>query len=471
MYWANFLHFYQPPTQKKVWVDRITEEAYRRVLKGLLEHPSARVTFNINGVLLDLWEEFGHRDVIEMVGQLLGRGQVELTASAKYHPLLPKIPEGEIRRQIELNAQALRKYFGDYQPKGFFPPEMAYDPVVAKVAKEMGFSWIILEELSYQCAVSSRVKPRGDRIYQEQETGILLFFRERETSYKILSGQLGTGKLFLDALGERLNRNEYLLTGMDGETFGHHRPGMDRALIELLALPEVPTVLLSELPEKFPQVEKVVARPSTWALMEKDLEKKVPFARWDDPDNEIHENQWKLTALAIQTVNDSKLRNYAITKLQEEREKDLSPEEKQWLRSREMLDRALHSDQYWWASARPWWSLEMIERGAFELKETILAVPDAPEEVKQEARDLYFAIITTGFAWQREGRVEELAKAEDEEVRMHTDSALPGLPKEEIKKMIKHLEEEMEEVTHNREFERAALLRDRIKELERYTQK
>ena len=133
-----------------------------------------------------------------------------------------------------------------------------------------------------------------------------------------------------------------------------------------------------------------------------------------------------------------------------------------------MLDRAIHSDQYWWASARPWWSLEMIERGAFELKETILTVPDAAAETKQKAKDLYFAIITTGFAWQREGRVEELAQVEDEEIRMHTDAALPGLPKEEVEKMIKHIEDEMEEVTRNREFERAALLRDRIKELGKY---
>src|SRR3972149_1251170 len=110
MLWANFLHFYQPPTQKRVWVDRITTEAYRPVLKGLLDHPSARITFNINGVLLDLWEEFGHKDVIEMVGQLLDKKQIELTGSAKYHPLLPKIREGDglfldHRRGIELSRE------------------------------------------------------------------------------------------------------------------------------------------------------------------------------------------------------------------------------------------------------------------------------------------------------------------------------------------------------------------------------
>lgn len=444
MYWGNFLHFYQPPTQKKEWVDKITKEAYKRILKGLLENPEGKVTFNINGVLFDLWHRFGHDDVIDAVGKLLERGQIELTGSAKYHPLLPKLPVDEIKRQIELNDETMRGYLGDiYKPQGFFPPEMAYDANVARVVKELGFSWVIAEELSFPGKVSY------DRIYQEKETGIAIFFRERELSYKILSGQIGTPKLFLDEIKDRFKKEQYLLTAMDGETFGHHRPGMDRALVTLLNLEEVQTILLSGLLEKFPQVEKVETRPSTWALMEKDLEKKIPFARWDDPGNEIHKLQWELTELAVEAIQDSKNPGKA----------------------RDMLDRAVHSDQYWWASARPWWSLEMVERGAHELKETVLAVPDSPEGVKKRARELYFSIVTAGFQWQRTGKVEELARREDEEIRMRTDAGMGDLPREELEKMIEHIKEEMEEVAKHQEYERAALLRDRVKELEEFFRK
>ena len=88
----NFLQFYQPQTQKKYWVDRITDEAYRRILEELKKAPRARVTLNINAVLVDVWDKFGHHDVIESLRELLARGQIELTASAKYHPLLPRLP-------------------------------------------------------------------------------------------------------------------------------------------------------------------------------------------------------------------------------------------------------------------------------------------------------------------------------------------------------------------------------------------
>src|SRR3990167_11226497 len=108
MYWANFLHIYQPPTQKPYWVKRVTEESYRKIFRGLKDYPEAKLTLNISAVLVELLDQNGCDDVINDIGELLGRGQIELTGSAKFHPLLPKIPESEVVRQIELNDATLR---------------------------------------------------------------------------------------------------------------------------------------------------------------------------------------------------------------------------------------------------------------------------------------------------------------------------------------------------------------------------
>ena len=100
MYWANFLHFYQPPTQKPYWIHKITAEAYRPILQGLKAHPQSKVTLNINGVLLELLDTYGEHDIIDLFRDLLASGQIELTGSAKYHPLLPFLPREEAIRQI-----------------------------------------------------------------------------------------------------------------------------------------------------------------------------------------------------------------------------------------------------------------------------------------------------------------------------------------------------------------------------------
>ena len=112
----------------------------------------------------------------------------------------------------------------------------------------------------------------------------------------------------------------------------------------------------------------------------------------------------------------------------------------------------------------------MIERGAHELKEAIFAVPDVPDYVRQQAQDLYYQIVTTGFEWQRAGRVDELARKEDEAMRMIADRGIAGLPKNEIRQMIVTIRRELEQVVKNQEYERAAQLRDRIKELEGYVE-
>ena len=121
MYWANFLHFYQPPTQKPFWVNKITAEAYRPILKGLLKQPDNKVTFNVNGILLELFEQHGHTDVIDMLRELLKRGQIELTGSAKFHPLLPFLPEAEAERQIDKATAIILETTG-HKPKCLRPP-------------------------------------------------------------------------------------------------------------------------------------------------------------------------------------------------------------------------------------------------------------------------------------------------------------------------------------------------------------
>lgn len=563
--WANFLHFYQPPTQKKYWVDRITDEAYRRILHELEAHPDARLTINIAAVLLELWDKYGHQDVIAGYRKLIERGQIEVTGSAKFHPLLPKLPDAEIIRQIYLNELTLYKYLGVAGPilnreqmtdkringvdfchpdpsvdgegslanastpsnklrdpssptprddsnhlrssvrpssviSGFFPPEMAFDRRLAGIVARLGYRWVICDEYSYNDRLGLVA---GDRLYAVEDLPLNIFFRERGPSFKILSGQLGTAKLFTDYLGTRLAQKDYLLTAMDGETFGHHRPGLEKLLFELYELDGLKTATLSELTVLFKRVAKVPVRSATWALMAKDLEKNAPFARWDDADNEIHARQWQLTDLAIKTVNESRFnpppdgqggfilpltpsvipgvdpesRSLDALPAQaggslsgmtgKEIQNDTDPK-KQWQKARTLLDRALHSDQYWWASARPWWSLEMVEAGARDLQDVVLTVPDAPPQATLDAKRLYFEIITTGFDWQRTGMVETRSLKEDEEIRERTDRSLPKMPPEEIRKMIKTIEDEMLAVAGKKEYERATQLRDRIKELEEY---
>lgn len=450
MYWANFLHIYQPPTQKEFWVKKIAEESYRKILRGMKANPHAKMTLNINAVLTELFERFGCLDVIADIKLLAERGQIELTASAKYHPFLPMMPKEEIIRQIELNTTTNLKYFGKkaYHPTGFFPPEMAYSRQVGEIIAKQGYQWLILDELAY----SGKMK---DIDWQELHTlkgfpNFFVYFREREASFRILSAQIGmsvfTGSMLVKLLGDRVTRNEYLITAMDGETFGHHRPGLEDLLFDMYNTKELTSVTISELPKLFAKRKEIDPRSSSWALMKKDIERNTPFSRWMDKDNVIQKMQWQLTNLALKCI------------------KLIKPTNKKYTRVRHELDQAIHSDQYWWASAMPWWSIEMIEAGAKDLKGVVQDSPVAAS-IKRKAQQLYQDIIFTAFEWQRSGKVDVLAKSADEDVTQRITTDVPYIPESEFNTIVGNLEKQMLEAAKAREYERAAQIRNRVKEL------
>jgi len=106
IYWAQLFHFYQPPTQIPVILEKICNESYKPLLKVFRQHPHAKATINISGVLLEMLQDYGHREVIASIRELGQKGQVEFTGSGKYHPILPLLPQSERQRQIELNTTA-----------------------------------------------------------------------------------------------------------------------------------------------------------------------------------------------------------------------------------------------------------------------------------------------------------------------------------------------------------------------------
>lgn len=400
---------------------------------------------NINGILCELLDKYGGKDVLENIKKLLTSGNLELTGSAKYHAFLPLLPESEIERQILLNEEVLNKYFGKEWKKvggqGFFSPEMAYSHKVAKVAAKLGYKWIIVDELGFPAGK----KYSPDTIYKVKDVeDFSVFFRERNLSFTILSAQVGTMATILRYLGPRLEKNEYVITAMDGETFGHHRPGLELLLFDLLNEEKITPFAISDLLSKFEKQEIIEPRDSTWAATKKDLKENTPFSRWKSGDNVIQQWQWELTDLAVEIAN-------------------RQPVGKE---IRKMLDESLHSDQYWWASAKPWWSLEMIERGAHELKSLISKSKNASLEEKTKAADLYRQIIYTALDWQRTGLVDELSRKEDEEIRERLEEKEKlFITKEEYQRMIKTLEEQMHLSAKAEEYHRAAMIKDRIREL------
>lgn len=376
--WANFLHIYQPPTQFAQVLRDITEQSYFELTSLLRSNPRAKLTLNINGSLTELLQENGLGLLLEQLKELTALGKIELTGSAKYHPILPKLPKEEIKRQIDLNNETNRKYFGSlWRPQGFFAPEMAYSRDVAEVVTQAGFKWMIVSEYGFPPTIDST--PDNSVVYGHKGLPLKVFFRNHQPTINLAFGKIWTSGEFLKEVRENVKDNEYLLTAMDGETFGHHRPGLEKVLAEIYAEQALEPRFVSELIDLYPKGPDLEPLPSSWGLESDELKRGIPYPRWDYPGNSIHSRQWELTNLAIKSV-------WASPKSDPE-----------YSAIRAKLDQALHSDQYWWAGARPNWHFRMVEMGARMLKDIVQASSGASPEEKSLANELYRGVVDLGM--------------------------------------------------------------------------
>ncbi|USN53430.1 MAG: hypothetical protein H6760_04725 [Candidatus Nomurabacteria bacterium] len=385
MRWAALLHIYQPPHWDARVIAKVVSESYRPLVDILTRNPKIKITLNINASLTEQLARHGYLDVIDGLRSLAERGQIEFTGSAKYHPILPLLPADEVRRQIRLNTETNRALFGDiYRPRGFFPPEMAVDLDLIRILVEMGFEWVAVDELAGE-------KKLGDlplnKKYLVEPFDISLVLRNRFMSdYLAFAAPIDKpGEFFAEVEKEKRSK-EILITAMDGENLGHHRPGTERLWEELVTNPSVEMVTFTEALEGFSTQEKLMVQESSWSTRAIDRVRNAPYPLWQHPENQLHQLQWSLTTLIIEAIN------------QAEKRSDHTIEQ-----ARIALDEALSSDQYWWASATPWWSVEIINEGAERLGKVLEALSEVPPATQKEARQLIRSIRETSRRWQDKG--------------------------------------------------------------------
>ncbi len=444
MKWANFLHFYQPSNQQPDILGAIVAQSYRPIIDGIKKNKHVQLTININGALFELLHKCGYQDIIDDIKNLVAEGRVEITGSAKYHALLPLLSDEEIERQIELNTETLRHFLGEYTPNGFFPPEMAYNKRIGKIAEKLGFKWVILDEISCGGEVG---QVDYNQIYKIPGSKLKVFFRERRLSNLIMSAVVRSSGSLLEAMSTELKSGRYVITAMDAETFGHHRPGLEKMLFDVFSTEEFKLIKISDLENYYKEDKEIEPTETTWASSKQDIDKKIQFLSWSDPENHIHKWQWDLTNLVLKEV-------YGMDKMNARYEL-----------VRKKMDTALASDHFWWASAKPWWSLEMIEYGAYNLLDTLRHIPDVKPEILSEGRDYYEKIISTAFNWQRTGKIRSMMQEQNSILRIPFKDrtfGTDGPKKGEYYAFLDMMKDLEKSSVKKQEYEKAILWRDAI---------
>lgn len=406
IYWAPFLHFYQPPIQFHAVLKKVCNESYRPLVKMFLERPATKVTINICGVLTELLNDHGAKDVLDGIRQLAKNKQLEFVDSAKYHAILPLIPKEEIKRQIRLNQKTNGYFFKKaYKARGFFMPEMCYSASAAGVIRDMDYDWVLISGIACQgqwpmdfiCSV-----PCGPSLLK-------VFFRDDILSNKISFRSIDSAGFIRDLINLSKGKKDiYCITAMDAETFGHHIRNWEKLFLakvyevidkmgdiynekdtqqkaglagvykkifaDLKEIPHIEIVTISELLKKFPIKKAKAPRSSSWSTTKEDVTKKNYYPLWKGKGNRIHDLQWEHLNICFELVRQAV---------------DMGGSSKEGSRfailARSLLDRAVYSCQFWWANKeRGTWDINLINKGLILQEETIL---NAYKAVKLSSAD------------------------------------------------------------------------------------
>ncbi|MEA3464230.1 MAG: polysaccharide deacetylase family protein [Patescibacteria group bacterium] len=371
--WINFLHLYQPVNTDAHVIKEATEQSYYRIIRAIEEYPNIKFTLNITGCLFLRWEELGYYDLIKRIGKLIKKGKIELTGTAAYHPIMPLIPEQEAIKQIKENEKILKKHFGkNFKPKGFFLPELAYSPFVAKIVKKMGYQWLILDEIAYSGKIG---KNDFNQVYKDKNSDLKVVIRSRKYSNSYVP----------ETIAKEIKNNKeekIIITATDGELYGLRYIDHTAIFEKLLKRQDLRTITISEfIKQHKKKIVNIKPLPHSWATSEKELQKAQYFNLWQEKTNVIQKKLWQLAYLAHDTVEKYKKDNNYY-----------------WARWH--LVRGLASCTFWWASAKDFrlfgpisWSPDEIERGVNELIRSIRSLDDvAARKTKISAEKLCISI-------------------------------------------------------------------------------
>jgi alpha-amylase/alpha-mannosidase (GH57 family) len=356
-YWAPLFHIYQPPTQDLKILEKIDKECYKPFFSVLDKYENIKFCLNINGVLIELLYEYGLSDTIDLLKSLVSDNKIEIVGTAKFHPILPLIPIKEANNQIHMNEELNKREFKLWERKGFFPPELAISGSIAKQIRDLGYKWVIVS------GIACPIEWPYDKIYTSPN-GLQLFFRDDILSNKIAFNNI-TAKQFVKELKNIHANNEksilsYIITALDGETFGHHIKNYEKTFLvqclELIAKDEeIKIIFISDLGNYFPTAKNtIIPKDSSWSTTNEDLKANIPYPLWNHPDNTIHIYYWKLmkslnNILALLENQDFKQNTDFISYYQTAR----------WF-----YDRGLYSCPTWWSNPmNQTWSPNLIYKG------------------------------------------------------------------------------------------------------------
>jgi 4-alpha-glucanotransferase len=142
------IHSHQPVGNFDHIFERGIADSYHPFLELLAQHSRFKAGIHYSGCLLE-WIEAHRPDHVELLAELVRRGQVEIIGGGFYEPILPIIPERDARDQIVRYGDHLERLFGR-RPRGLWLTERVWDPRLPELLAATGIAYTLVDDSHFR---------------------------------------------------------------------------------------------------------------------------------------------------------------------------------------------------------------------------------------------------------------------------------------------------------------------------------
>lgn len=177
------LHGHQPTGNTHEVFCEANDRCYQPILELLEKHAAIRMSLHYSGSLLE-WLESHRPRTLEMVRELVTRGQVEVLGGGWQEPILSAIPPRDAQGQLRTMRYECARLFG-VMPRGMWLAERVWDPEIPALAHDAGYHFTFVDDTHILHAGHLQEPVTGLYITERHGKPLTLFPISRQLRYAI----------------------------------------------------------------------------------------------------------------------------------------------------------------------------------------------------------------------------------------------------------------------------------------------
>lgn len=267
------IHNHQPVGNFDSVFEEALTRAYVPFLQTLIDFPRVKISLHTSGPLLEYMEQHDSTAYLDLVRELVARGQVEPVGGGFFEPILQLLPERDRIAQIQLMSDELLRLFGK-RPTGLWLTERVWEPHLARALALAGVQWTMLDDNGFEKTGIDGSDLFHAYVTEEEAHTVTMFPILKELRYKIPWAEPEETLRFVR---ESPDDAEVFVYGDDGEKFGMwpgtydhvYKNGWLRRFFQAITeADDVNTITVGEAAHLFRPRERIYLPACSYAEME-----------------------------------------------------------------------------------------------------------------------------------------------------------------------------------------------------------